>query len=101
MSEIGCDEWDLWLKAAPRKETSYLLNKDKQFKTSTAAFLTEGSIEFFIVPKKKKANQNKNNQPLLCLGDYAVQKDDEKKMQFSVRTKATHCCLFPVMPKVC
>lgn len=54
MSEIGCDEWDLWLKAAPRKETSYLLDKDKQFKTSTAAFLTEGSIEFFIVPKKRQ-----------------------------------------------
>lgn len=40
--------------SAQRKKMQHLWFKEKQFKTSTTAFLAEGSIEFFIVAKKKK-----------------------------------------------
>lgn len=39
--------------SAQRKKVHHLRIKEKQFKTSTTAFLAEGSIEFFIVAKKK------------------------------------------------
>lgn len=39
-------------KAVPQKERAAPGIKGKQGKASTAAFLAEGSIEFFIVPKK-------------------------------------------------
>lgn len=43
--------------------------------TSTAAFLTEGSIEFFILRKKKKTNTYVSRA-------YAVQKEDEGEKVF-------------------
>ena len=73
--QLKCGGGCWWARAVPtEKKMQRLWVKEKQFQTSTTAFLAEGSIEFFIVAKKKKKEKKKKKKYIYAWlsGDYRV-----------------------------